>query len=70
MHIVLIAWLYVIGMMALTSDSVLGGIALFGIVGIAPVLMIVALAVRRMRAARRERLALQQRVEDRDGPHA
>ena len=51
MHIVVLAWLYVIGMMALTSDSVAGGLAFFAVAGLAPVLVVLWIAVRRVRCA-------------------
>ena len=66
MHIVIIAWLYVILMMALTSTSVLGGIALFAGAGLAPVLVLVWLLGRR---ARRASVA-EQEVHDRDARDA
>jgi hypothetical protein len=51
-HIVVIAWLYVIGAMALTSATVIGGVAFFAAVGLAPVLLWFAWAARRARARR------------------
>ena len=38
MHLVLMAWLYLIGMMAATAASVARGLLLFVIAGIVPVL--------------------------------
>ena len=38
MHLVLIAWLYLIGMMAATADSLARGLLLFVIAGVLPVL--------------------------------
>lgn len=52
LHLVIIAWLYVTFAMALTSPSAWSGIALFVGVGLAPVVLVVWLAVRRHRAAR------------------
>ncbi len=50
MHIVLLAWIYVIGTMALTADTVRGGLAFFLFAGIGPVLVLLWLAQRRARA--------------------
>ncbi len=50
MHIVLLAWVYVIGTMALTADTVRGGLAFFLFAGIGPVLVVLWLAARRARA--------------------
>jgi hypothetical protein len=62
-HIVILAWLYVIGMMALTSATSTGGLALFAGVGICPVLLWSWLAARRARAQqRRPRSGLEQDV--------
>lgn len=36
-HIVIAAWLFVIGTMALASGSAAGGVALFALAGVAPV---------------------------------
>jgi len=49
-HIVVIAWLYVIGTMALTSATLAGGMAFFVGAGLAPVLLWLAWAARRARA--------------------
>lgn len=54
MHIVILAWLYVTFAMALTMESAFAGIALFAVLGLAPVGLWGAIAVRRLRA-RRER---------------
>jgi len=63
MHIVILAWLYVIGMMALTSVTLTGGLALFAGAGLSPVLLWVWLAARRARARqRRARSGLEQHV--------
>lgn len=64
MHIVLIGWLFVIGVMALTLSSPLAGVAFFAGMGVAPAALIVWLAARRSRA-----LVLEQHVhaaDDRD----
>ena len=52
MHIVIIAWLFVIFTMALTLKSALGGLALFVVLGLGPVLLYFAIAMRRSRARR------------------
>lgn len=57
MHLVLIGWLYVIGMMAITAPTLLRGLLLFIIGGALPVLAIIALLGRRARARRAERAA-------------
>jgi hypothetical protein len=64
MHIVLIGWLFVIGVMALTLSSPLAGVAFFAGLGVAPAALLVWLAARRSRA-----LVLEQHVhaaDDRD----
>jgi hypothetical protein len=50
MHIVIIAWLFVIFTMALTMKSWLMGVALFAALGLGPVLLYLALALRRFRS--------------------
>jgi hypothetical protein len=54
MHLVIIAWLFVIFTMALTMKSVLAGVVLFVAAGLLPVMLYLAIAMRRSRA-RRER---------------
>jgi hypothetical protein len=54
-HIVIIAWLYVTLLMALTLSSALAGVAFFTFLGLAPVLFYASLAVRRVRRRREER---------------
>lgn len=53
MHIVALAWLYVILMMALTMRSVLAGVVLFVVAGFAPVLAYATVAARRLRSRRK-----------------
>lgn len=53
MHIVIIAWLFVIGLMALALSSTLAGIAWFIGAGVLPVLLVGALVARRVSARRR-----------------
>jgi membrane protein implicated in regulation of membrane protease activity len=60
MHIVVIAWLFVIGVMALALANPLAGVAWFLCVGLAPVALAVALL------GRRRRLRLEREVEQRD----
>ena len=50
MHIVILAWLYIIGTMSLTFGSVAGGVAFFVVAGVAPVALYAWLALRRHRA--------------------
>ena len=52
MHLVVMAWLFVIGTMALTSASVLGGLAFFACAGVAPVAFYAWIKLRRLRATR------------------
>ncbi len=54
MHIVAIAWLYVTLMMALVHSSPLAGAAFFLFVGLAPVVLLALLVLRRHRT-RQER---------------
>lgn len=54
MHLVILAWLFVISTMALTMKSALAGIAFFVALGLGPVLLYFAIVMRRFRA-RRER---------------
>ena len=49
MHIVIIAWLYVTLLMSLTVSNKIAGVAFFLFLGVAPVLLIFAIAVRRHR---------------------
>jgi hypothetical protein len=59
-HIVIAAWLYVIGAMALAMHSAAGGIALFALAGLGPVALytwIALLRLRRRRAAAAARAA-------------
>lgn len=64
MHIVVIAWLFVIGLMALTLSSALAGIAWFVGAGLLPVLLLLWFALRRKRSV------LEREVEARDDGHA
>ena len=54
MHLVIIAWLFVIFTMALTMQSWLAGVALFASLGVAPVALYLAILVRRLRRLRDE----------------
>jgi Flp pilus assembly protein TadB len=66
-HIVVLGWLYVIGMMAITADTVVGGALLFAAAGLAPVLLALLLLARRARArGARAPSALEQEVRAAD----
>jgi Flp pilus assembly protein TadB len=54
MHIVVFAWLFVIGVMALASSSPLRGVALFAFAGLAPVLLLAWLLRSHSRRRNRE----------------
>lgn len=54
-HLVIMAWLFVIFTMALTMRSWLAGVALFAALGVAPVAMYMAIAVRRARRLRADK---------------
>jgi hypothetical protein len=70
-YIVIITWTYVIGMMALTWDSVAGGLAFFAVVGLAPALFVLWIAARRARTrAGRGRSVLQREVRGGDDADA
>lgn len=45
-HIVIAAWLFVVGTMALASDSAIGGVAFFAFAGVAPVALYAWIKVR------------------------
>jgi biotin transporter BioY len=69
MHLVLIAWLYLAGAMALSASSATVGVCVFVIGGVLPVLAVVALLARRVRRRREARSVLEQHVhsgDDRD----
>jgi len=66
MHLVIMAWLFVIGTMALTMSSVVAGLAFFAGVGVAPVALYAWLMLRRTGA----RSVLQKRVDRRDDADA
>ena len=63
MHLVIMAWLFVIGTMSLTMSSVLAGLTFFAGAGVAPVALYAWLKLRRPGASRS---VLQQRVDRRD----
>jgi hypothetical protein len=54
MHIVVIAWLFVAALMAMTLSSAVAGIAWFAVVGVLPVALLVWMTARR-RAPRADR---------------
>lgn len=62
MHIVIAAWLFVIGTMSLTSGSVAGGLAFFLVAGAAPVALYAWIKLRALKA----RSMLEQDVDQRD----
>lgn len=66
MHLVIMAWLFVIGTMALTWSSVLGGLAFFAAAGVAPVAFYAWVKLRHLRAARTRASVLQERVHHGD----
>lgn len=55
MYIVAIAWLYLIGVLALTRATFIGGLALFIALGVIPLLLLASVAARRMRRMREAR---------------
>ena len=55
MYIVIMAWVYVTLLMALTLSSALAGVAFFLFAGVAPVLLFATLASRRQRRLREQR---------------
>jgi Flp pilus assembly protein TadB len=61
-YIVLIAWVYIIGMVALTSTSIGGGGATFALLGAGPALVVLWFAARRARRRNRQRSMLEQQV--------
>jgi hypothetical protein len=63
MHIVIAAWLFVIGTMSLTMGSALAGIAFFAAAGVAPVAFYAWIKLRRLRGVRS---GLEERVDQRD----
>ena len=48
MHLVVMAWLFVIGTMAMTFGSALGGLAFFAAAGLAPVAFYAWIKLRRL----------------------
>jgi hypothetical protein len=69
LHIVVMAWLYVTSLMALTFANRFAGTAFFLLVGLSPVLFYAWLATRRIRALRKQDLVLQQDVHRADDRH-
>ena len=64
MYIIVIAWVYVVGLMALTESSVIAGLATFIFFGVAPLTVMVYLGGAKRR--RRRRLLADQRANDDD----
>jgi membrane protein implicated in regulation of membrane protease activity len=68
MHIVALAWIYVVFMMAVTEPSVVAGIATFVLYGLVPLSIILYLTGTRQRNRRRsEREKLQRSQESAAG---
>jgi ABC-type uncharacterized transport system permease subunit len=57
MHLVVIAWIYIIAMVSLTRDSVIGGLVNFFALGIAPLALFLWLGGRRRRRQREQKNA-------------
>jgi len=70
MHLVLIAWIYLAGMLALTASSAIVGASVFVIAGVLPVLAVLIPLARRARRRRQMRSALQQHVHPGDDGNA
>ena len=69
-HIVIACWLYVIAMVALTMKSGVAGVAMFTLVGCAPVALYSLLALRRLRQRRAGREADRDNAERDDADRA
>jgi hypothetical protein len=63
MHLVIIAWLFVVFTMALTMKSAAAGVALFVFLGLGPVLLYFAILSRRTRS-RRDRTAPARQMDE------
>ncbi len=61
-HIVFAAWIFVVGTMALASDSAAAGIALFAVAGLAPLAFHAFVKLRRLASRSR----FEQRAHQRD----
>ena len=73
MHLVIMAWLFVIGTMALTWSSALGGFAFFAAAGVAPVALYAwekLTHLRNRRGARARVSTLEERVHHGDDADA
>jgi hypothetical protein len=70
MHIVAIAWLFVIALMALTLSQPLAGAAFFIGVGLAPVALAAWVALRRQRGRVASASVLEEQVHAADDRHA
>ncbi len=67
MHLVLIAWLYVIGVIALNAAHAVLGLLLFVSVGLGPVLGWLVMRARQLRSRREQGVSgLQKHVHQRD----
>ena len=73
MHIVVIAWLWVILMMAITERSVVGGVMTFVFYGLAPCMLLLWMIATQRKFKRAKKAALEresmreEQVESRDG---
>ncbi|MCC6378933.1 MAG: hypothetical protein IT519_08975 [Burkholderiales bacterium] len=63
-HLVIAAWLFVTGTMALTFETALRGIAFFSLAGVAPVAFHAWARIRALRRARRS--VVEQHADERD----
>lgn len=77
MHIVIIAWLFVILMMAITEKSVVGGMLTFALYGLAPCALLFWLVVKQREALKQHRqqkaaaqLLMHEQAENPDGKDA
>lgn len=68
MHIVIIGWIYVVALMALTETSVVAGVATLVFYGLVPVSLLAWL--KGTKARRKARLLADQRARARDGSDA
>lgn len=66
MHLVVIAWLYIVGVMALAASSVGAGVLLFVLGGLLPVLGLLGWLARQRKARANRTSAFQPKVHRRD----
>jgi bacteriorhodopsin len=70
MHIIVIAWIYVVFMMSITEASVIGGIMTFVLYGLLPLSIILYLLRTNHRRRKRKQGRAEQAGEDSDSPPA